>query len=59
MKLKTTKNSLNVAFSFPFVLITPVYFSNLLFVPSEDSDQPGHLHSLVSLCCQHMERVVP
>ena len=28
-------------------------------VPSEDSDQPGHSPSLISLCCPHEETLGP
>ena len=28
-------------------------------LPSEDSDQPGHLPSLISLCCPHEETLHP
>ena len=31
----------------------------MTFAPSEDSDQPGHLPRLISLCCPHEETLGP
>ena len=31
----------------------------MAFAPSEDTDQPGHLPSLISLCCPHEEKLYP
>ena len=33
--------------------------NKMTYVPSEDSDQPGHLPSLISLHCPHEEAFGP